>query len=91
MTRILVTGGSSVVGDYLLPRLATAGHTVTVLSRRPRAEAGWRQVDAAREPVWDAASVGTEMLINLAPLPLLSQVLPHARGRYRHHQRIHQG
>jgi nucleoside-diphosphate-sugar epimerase len=84
MTRILVTGGSSVVGDYLLPRLATAGHTVTVLSRRPRAEAGWRQVDAAREPVWDAASVGTEMLINLAPLPLLSRVLPHAPASLRH-------
>jgi nucleoside-diphosphate-sugar epimerase len=75
MTRILVTGGSSVVGDYLLPRLASAGHDVTVLSRASHAQAGWRQVDAARGPVWDTSLDGTEALIHLAPLTLISRVL----------------
>jgi len=79
--RILVTGGSSVVGDYLLPRLAAQGHEVTVLSRRARSEPGWRRVDAAREPVWDDSLSGTEALINLAPLPLLSRVLPGAPAK----------
>jgi nucleoside-diphosphate-sugar epimerase len=78
MTRILVTGGSSVVGDYLLPRLAGAGHDVTVLSRASHAQAGWRQADAARGPVWDASLDGTEALIHLAPLTLISRVLKDA-------------
>ena len=78
MSHILVTGGSSVVGDYLLPRLRAAGHSVTVLSRSSHADAGWRRVDAAREPVWDESLAATEALIHLAPLPLLSHVLPGA-------------
>ena len=78
MARILVTGGSSVVGDYLLPRLAALGHEVTVLSRQPRSEAGWRRLDAAKDAVWDDSLAGTEALINLAPLPLLSRLLPGA-------------
>ena len=78
MARILVTGGSSVVGDYLLPRLAALGHEVTVLSRQARDEPGWRCVDAAREPVWDESLSSTAILIHLAPLPLLSRVLPGA-------------
>jgi nucleoside-diphosphate-sugar epimerase len=78
MTSILVTGGSSVVGDYLLPRLESAEHAVTVLSRSSRDHAGWRQVDAARGPVWDASLNGTEALIHLAPLTLLVHVLKDA-------------
>jgi nucleoside-diphosphate-sugar epimerase len=35
-------------------------------------------VDAAREQVWDESLAGTEALINLAPLPLLSRLLPAA-------------
>lgn len=76
--RILVTGGSSVVGDYLLPRLAALGHEVTVLSRQAHEGVGWRRVDAAREPVWDTSLAATEVLIHLAPLPLVSKVLPGA-------------
>jgi nucleoside-diphosphate-sugar epimerase len=84
MTRILVTGGSSVVGDYLLPRLAAAGHAHTVLSRAPRAEPGWRRVDAARERVWDASLEGTTALIHLAPLTLIPRVLRDAPASLRH-------
>jgi nucleoside-diphosphate-sugar epimerase len=79
VTRILVTGGSSVVGEYLLPRLLS--HQVTVLSRRARPDdVRWRQRDAARQPVWDASLAGTEALIHLAPLTLLSKVLEGAPG-----------
>ncbi|HEX2668854.1 MAG TPA: NAD-dependent epimerase/dehydratase family protein [Gammaproteobacteria bacterium] len=73
--RVLVTGGSSVVGDYLLPRLARAGHEVTVLSRRPHPDSAWHQADVARDPVWDAALEDTQALIHLAPLPLLPRLL----------------
>jgi nucleoside-diphosphate-sugar epimerase len=75
MTRILVTGGSSVVGDYLLPRLAGAGHACTILSRTQHDEPGWRRVDAARERVWDVSTEGTTALIHLAPLTLIPRVL----------------
>lgn len=73
--RVLVTGGSSVVGDYLLPRLVRASHEVTVLSRRPHAHAAWRQADVARDAVWDAVLADTQALIHLAPLPLLPRLL----------------
>jgi nucleoside-diphosphate-sugar epimerase len=72
--RVLVTGGSSVVGEYLLPRLA--GHDVTVLSRRSRpGDPRWRRLDAARQPVWEGTLTGTQVLIHLAPLTLLPKVL----------------
>ena len=80
---ILITGGSSVVGDYLVPRLAAAGHELRVLSRRPATDPRWRQVDAARSPVWSAAPEGVSHLIHLAPLPLLAKVLPGAPASLR--------
>lgn len=83
MARILITGGSSVVGDHLLPRLAAAGHEVTVLSRRPPAGPQWRQMDAARTSVWSVVPDGVSHLIHLAPLPLLARVLPGAPASLR--------
>jgi len=73
----LVTGGSSVVGDYLLPRLAVDGDQVTVFSRRPRIgqDATWRQADVAREPLRGFVS-NADALVHLAPLPLVVPVLP---------------
>ena len=83
MARILITGGSSVVGDYLLPRLDAAGHESTVLSRRAPAGPQWRQLDAARDSVWSVAPEGVSHLIHLAPLPLLAKVLPGAPASLR--------
>lgn len=83
MARILITGGSSVVGDYLLPRLDAAGHEPTVLSRRAPAGPQWRQLDAARSSVWSVAPDGVSHLIHLAPLPLLTKVLPGAPASLR--------
>ena len=46
--RIVVIGGTGHIGSYLVPRLVTAGHDVTVLSRGERepyhADAGWQRV-----------------------------------------------
>ena len=77
MTRILVTGGSSVVGDYLLPRLVADGHQVIVFSRSARAVRGveWRQADVSHAPLKGLVA-GADALIHLAPLPLLTRVLP---------------
>jgi nucleoside-diphosphate-sugar epimerase len=83
VAHILITGGSSVVGDYLLPRLDDAGHESTVLSRRPPAGAQWRQLDAARDSVWSVAPQEVSHLIHLAPLPLLAKVLPGAPASLR--------
>src|SRR5437588_12805637 len=35
MATVLVTGGTGVLGAYLVPRLVARGHDVRVLSRRP--------------------------------------------------------
>lgn len=77
MKRVLITGASSVVGDYLLPRLAAEGYLVTAFSRRPRIGYGatWREADVAREPLKGFVS-NADSLLHLAPLPLLVPVLP---------------
>ena len=76
MKRILVTGASSVVGDYLLPRLAAEGHLITAFSRRPSIGQGatWREADVVREPLRRFVS-NADLLLHLAPLPLLVPVL----------------
>lgn len=50
MTRVLVTGGAGLLGRTMVPRLAQAGYTVRVMSRRLRREgelpeAEWAQAD----------------------------------------------
>jgi uncharacterized protein YbjT (DUF2867 family) len=50
--RVLITGGSGLIGQALSADLATAGHEVVVLSRRPELATGLPSgVRAAR---WDA-------------------------------------
>jgi uncharacterized protein (TIGR01777 family) len=59
---ILVTGGTGFIGSALLPALRAASHTVTVLSRSPRADSDGLSYVSALEAV--AAPVGA--VINLA-------------------------
>jgi nucleoside-diphosphate-sugar epimerase len=77
MAEVLVTGGSSMVGDFLLPALAEAGHRATVFSRQPHVSGGsdWVQVDVVHTPLRELAA-RADALIHLAPLPLLTRVLP---------------
>ena len=79
MTAIIVTGASSQIGHFLLPRLAGSGWEVIAISRSTatRAKADgvrWLAADIAASSVsgWPAA----EVLIHLAPLRLLPSVLP---------------
>lgn len=67
---ILVTGASSQIGHFLLPRLLTAGAEVIALSRKPgidRPGLRWWRGDLGTDLTWPRASA----LIHLAFLPLL--------------------
>ena len=78
---ILVTGATSQVGKFLLPRLQAAGFEVHALSRKPVRQTGaqtsgvkWRQCDIAQENnlprIPDLATV-----IHLAPLVTLPKLI----------------
>lgn len=66
---IVVIGATSLVGRYLLPRLAAAGRSVHAISRRPSAASApgtrWFRIDIVREP---AAIPPAPTVIHLAPL-----------------------
>ena len=61
--RVVVIGGTGHIGSYLVPRLVTAGHEVTVLTRGERApyheDAAWQRVQRLRvdRDAEDAAGV----------------------------------
>lgn len=77
MSEILVTGASSVVGRYLLPMLAAQHHSVIALSRREGAGQGsivWRRCDIGKGEL-PAEAATAEVLIHLAPLPLITRVI----------------
>jgi nucleoside-diphosphate-sugar epimerase len=69
---IIVTGASSQVGKFLLPRLVEKGFTVNALGRTPPTgkEKGvvWHRVDIGKDPL---PPIAAQCLIHLAPLPLL--------------------
>jgi nucleoside-diphosphate-sugar epimerase len=73
---VLVTGASSQIGRFLLPRLLASGLDVHALSRKPPADEDsdvhWLKADiaACEQPVGDI-----DLLIHLAPLPLLPPLL----------------
>jgi nucleoside-diphosphate-sugar epimerase len=71
----LVTGATSQIGHFLLPRLQTAGFTVTAFSRK--------SLPNTEQVIWQAADLQTfslsihqpSLLFHLAPLPLLPPLL----------------
>ena len=79
MSTIIVTGATSQIGRFLLPRLAAAGHSVTAVSRRQYlagqcANVHWQIGDLA-EPAFFSLAKG-DVLIHIASLRLLPEVLP---------------
>lgn len=74
---VLVTGASSQIGDFLLPRLRTRGSVVLALSRQPRAAADgldWLQADLdADGPIRPGRKL--DVLFHLAPIWLLPGLL----------------
>ncbi len=73
MPRVLVTGGTGVLGRELVPRLAAAGHMVRVMSRHGRpAEAGgveWVMADLASGQGLDVAVAQIETVVHAASSP----------------------
>ena len=81
---LLITGSSSMIGDFLLPALTRRGFSVQALSRRPginpeetSEEPGrlhWYTVDLTQKDV--VLPEGADTLIHLAPLWLLPPLIP---------------
>jgi uncharacterized protein YbjT (DUF2867 family) len=76
---VIVTGATSQIGSFLLPRLVSAGYQVVALSRSPHSSAttdsiDWRQADIGAAATVDWPTAGS--LIHIAPLRLLPGLLP---------------
>lgn len=69
MSRVLVIGGTGVLGQELLSRLLAAGNKVRATSRHPRPEQGpveWARVDLGTGAGLEAALADMEAVINTA-------------------------
>lgn len=76
--RIVVTGATSLIGDYLLPVLTNRGYEVHAISRNPPSygkESGliWHRADISSEVPEPIR--GADVLIHLAPLATLPAIL----------------
>lgn len=82
--RVLVTGATSLIGDYLLPALVNGGFEVHAVSRNPPSygrhpRLHWHHVDITRGIPSVAGSA--EVLIHLAPLATLPPLLQLLAGQ----------
>jgi nucleoside-diphosphate-sugar epimerase len=80
--RVLVLGATSLVGRYLVPRLADAGAEVAAVSRRPPTGAGVRWIAADVEAQGFEAPPA-DVVYSLMPLWLLPQALRGVSGASR--------
>ncbi|HYE37797.1 glycosyltransferase [Methylocaldum sp.] len=76
--RVIVTGATSLVGDFLLPALAQADFEVHAISRKPQTPLSrryiiWHRHDISNDRL--AQTYGAEILIHLAPLWTLPPIL----------------
>lgn len=77
--RIMVTGATSLIGDYLLPELIKRGLEVHAISRNPPVISScpgvyWHQLDITEKSI--PAEFDADILIHLAPLRILPPLLP---------------
>lgn len=75
MTQVLITGGAGGLGRELTPRLQAMGHSVRVMSRRPRPATlapglEWAQADIETGAGLAEATSGVEVIIHCASSPL---------------------
>ncbi len=71
MPRVLITGGTGGLGSELAPRLAPAGYTVRILSRRPRSPKAdpsyeWAQADLVAGDGLADAVAGCDLIMHCA-------------------------
>jgi nucleoside-diphosphate-sugar epimerase len=67
----IVTGASSQIGRFLLPRLQAAGFEITAISRQAPINKTWLQIDITK----NILPLNSKILFHIAPLPLLPQLL----------------
>ncbi len=88
MARVLVTGGTGVLGRELVPRLKAAAHTVRVMSRGgPGAsrdpEVEWAQASLETGAGLDNAVSGAEAIVHCASSPFRRTEMVDVRGSER--------
>ncbi len=69
MPKVLITGGSGVLGSELAPRFAAAGYDVRIMSRRPApadTQYQWAQADLMTGEGLAAAVAGTDLIVHCA-------------------------
>ncbi len=73
MARVLITGGTGVLGSELVPRFVDAGYTVRVMSRRARSERDpdveWAQAQLATGEGLSHAVSGVDLIVHAASSP----------------------
>ncbi|HEU4566638.1 MAG TPA: NAD(P)-dependent oxidoreductase [Marmoricola sp.] len=92
--RIVVSGGTGVIGRRAVPALAAAGHDVVVLTRRPEGAVVARQLGATPVPgdLFDVDSLvraydGADAIVNLASrMPTGYEIV--RRRAWRHHDAL---
>jgi len=79
---VIVTGATSQIGYFLLPRLQEAGYVVHAVSRKPRAgqcstadSVVWHEIDIVHDRNALQEIAGAKVLIHLAPLATLRDLI----------------
>jgi len=81
--RVIVTGATSLIGDFLLPALVQAGFEVHAISRTPPVPTNHRHIVWHRRDIGNGNSTetyGADVLIHLAPLWTLPPILDGLAG-----------
>lgn len=95
--RIIITGGTGLIGRALCPLLLTDGHLITVLSRNPDESRGMptgvrvEQWDGKTTDGWSHLANGTDAIINLAGAGIADRPWTAKRKQIIRESRIHAG
>lgn len=95
--RIIITGGTGLIGKALCPLLLADGHLVTVLSRNPDAARGMprgvriEEWDGKTPEGWSQFVNGTDAIINLAGAGIADSRWTAQRKQLLRESRIHAG
>ena len=87
IARVLITGGTGVLGSVLVPRFVDAGYTVRVMSRRARSERDpdveWAQAQLATGGGLAEAVSGADVIVHAASSPFRRTEVVDVRGTAR--------